>query len=214
MLTSLRPGACPLHLVASYERTTTKNQSRLNDRVQLENIIHNMNCPSRTDEPEGTGFNQSPNALAADLTTRQDLNGRANSRVLMRIASPESEDVIEDALGDLREREAGVDVQGKGMLGRTLTRASLNSGGRLREPLGVPEGDSRMESSCFRWKKCSRGVLEVVKKFGKFIGPGFMVRITFKPPADHYLYASQLPPAKYAFPPLCLTSFIDLRCLH
>jgi len=40
-----------------------------------------MNCPSRTDElPEHDGYNQSPSALAADLTTRQDLNGMVNLR--------------------------------------------------------------------------------------------------------------------------------------
>ena len=40
-----------------------------------------MNCPSRTDEPpEFDGKNQSPSALAADLTTRQDLNGIVNLR--------------------------------------------------------------------------------------------------------------------------------------
>ncbi len=38
-------------------------------------------CPSRTDEPyEGEGYNQSPNHLAADLTTNEDLNGIANAR--------------------------------------------------------------------------------------------------------------------------------------
>ena len=40
-----------------------------------------MNCPSRTDEPpKHDGKNQSPSALAADLTTRQDLNGIVNLR--------------------------------------------------------------------------------------------------------------------------------------
>ncbi|KAK4694462.1 hypothetical protein P7C71_g3126, partial [Lecanoromycetidae sp. Uapishka_2] len=40
-----------------------------------------MNCPSRTDDvPEHDGYNQSPSALAADLTTRQDLNGIVNLR--------------------------------------------------------------------------------------------------------------------------------------
>ncbi len=40
-----------------------------------------MNCPSRTDEPpEHDGKNQSPSALAADLTTREDLNGIVNLR--------------------------------------------------------------------------------------------------------------------------------------
>lgn len=41
-----------------------------------------MNCPSRIDEalllhPD---WNQNPPFLAADLTTREDLNGRANER--------------------------------------------------------------------------------------------------------------------------------------
>lgn len=68
-----------------------------------------MNCPSRTEEPEGTGFNQNPSSLAADLTTRQDLNGIANSRVLRRIASSEIQDVVEcvpddDAVGEKGER--------------------------------------------------------------------------------------------------------------
>lgn len=41
-----------------------------------------MNCPSRTDdaELEHPFWNQQPHYLAADLTTRQDLNGIANSR--------------------------------------------------------------------------------------------------------------------------------------
>ncbi|KIW85555.1 hypothetical protein Z517_00947 [Fonsecaea pedrosoi CBS 271.37] len=41
-----------------------------------------MNCPSRTDdvELEHPTWNQNPPDLAADLTTRQDLNGIANSR--------------------------------------------------------------------------------------------------------------------------------------
>ncbi|KAF1841570.1 Zip-domain-containing protein [Cucurbitaria berberidis CBS 394.84] len=43
-----------------------------------------MNCPSRTDEDLllNPGWNQSPPRFAADLTTRQDLNGIANSREL------------------------------------------------------------------------------------------------------------------------------------
>ena len=40
-----------------------------------------MNCPSRNDETlEHEGWNQSPPALAADLTTREDLNGTVNRR--------------------------------------------------------------------------------------------------------------------------------------
>ena len=41
-----------------------------------------MNCPSRNDEepPEHEGWNQNPSALAADLTTREDMNGVCNRR--------------------------------------------------------------------------------------------------------------------------------------
>lgn len=40
-----------------------------------------MNCPSRNEEPlEHEGWNQNPSALAADLTTREDLNGTVNRR--------------------------------------------------------------------------------------------------------------------------------------
>src|SRR5438046_10004728 len=41
-----------------------------------------MNCPSRVDETlDRPGWNQSPPRLAAEMTTRQDLNGIAKSRL-------------------------------------------------------------------------------------------------------------------------------------
>ncbi|KAF8538723.1 transporter protein Smf2 [Trichophaea hybrida] len=40
-----------------------------------------MNCPSRTDDTGREGWNQNPPSLAADTTTRQDMNGLANSRL-------------------------------------------------------------------------------------------------------------------------------------
>lgn len=44
-----------------------------------------MNQTSRTDEPiVSDGYNQSPPSLSADLTTNNDLNGRANDRRLGR----------------------------------------------------------------------------------------------------------------------------------
>lgn len=51
-----------------------------------------MNCPSRNDDPlEHEGWNQSPPALAADLTTREDLNGKVNRRT-NQDSSKEAED--------------------------------------------------------------------------------------------------------------------------
>lgn len=51
-----------------------------------------MNCPSRNDETiEHEDWNQSPSALAADLTTREDLNGKVNRRT-NQDSSKEAED--------------------------------------------------------------------------------------------------------------------------
>lgn len=139
-----------------------------------------MNCPSRTDEPEGTGFNQNPNALAADLTTRQDLNGRANSRLLRRIASADVEDAVEDELGDERERNAlsgGNEKKGEGMLERTVTTRRASHVGRPTETLEVSEGAGGAGEDDSHFVKYSRSAFEVLKKFGKFVGPGFMVSI-------------------------------------
>jgi metal iron transporter len=135
---------------------------------------HNMNCPSRTDEPEGMGFNQNPNALAADLTTRQDLNGRANSRLLRRIASSEVEAVVEDETGDSRERNSNKDKKVDGVVKRMVTRTGLSHVGRPRDTLQVSDRDGR---GVFQLRKYSASVLEVLKKFGKFVGPGFMVSL-------------------------------------
>ncbi|KAF2257794.1 Zip-domain-containing protein [Lojkania enalia] len=42
-----------------------------------------MNCPSRTDDSlQRPGWNQNPPCFAADLTTRQDMNGIVNARTL------------------------------------------------------------------------------------------------------------------------------------
>jgi metal iron transporter len=129
-----------------------------------------MNCPSRTDEPEDSGFNQSPNALAADLTTRQDLNGIANSRLLLRrTASSDVENVVVvvDEPGDLRERKAGENEKG-GIGEATLERTRAGSHEVAEGARGGGNGLVRTSTT----------VLEVLKKFGRFIGPGFMVSIS------------------------------------
>jgi metal iron transporter len=131
-----------------------------------------MNCPSRTEEPEGTGFNQNPSALSADLTTRQDLNGRANSRVLRRIASSEIQDVVECVPDDdsPRKREASL---------REKEAATTEKGGHVGEmgtsSLAVSD-ENNGEGGSGNW--LLRNFMRVRKfliTYAKFVGPGFMV---------------------------------------
>jgi metal iron transporter len=132
-----------------------------------------MNCPSRTEEPEGTGYNQNPSSLAPDLTTRQDLNGIANTRVLRRIATGDIESVIDHVpeddetavkakdLKDLRDSHVG-----SGMSKFEVVELSNAEGGR-----GVEERREHHRTST-KWFMRLR---KVMLTFGKFVGPGFMV---------------------------------------
>jgi len=112
-----------------------------------------MNCPSRTDEPEGTGMNQSPPSLAAALTTRADLNGMANSRVLRRSDEREPERLEEAIEGD-----------------------SPDGNGMIKEGMVVggdgPPGGRREKGRVARKLVDARDGL---KKFLRFLGPGMMV---------------------------------------
>jgi metal iron transporter len=140
-----------------------------------------MNCPSRTEEPEGDGFNQNPSALSGDLTTRQDLNGIANARMLRRIASSEVENVV--------ERNPDDDVNPKKPKLTTiisLTRRTKPS--HVGESIGTSPAPAILVASegagegggsnggkrgfLMKWFNEAK---KFFMTFGKFVGPGFMV---------------------------------------
>ena len=118
-------------------------------------------------------MNQNPNTLAADLTTREDLNGMANSRMLRRQNSREIERMVEEESGDFEDGKKGSLVTG-----RVLSRQTSGIG--LESPTAVVEAD------CGNGGRRGAGVTptlslglkrlrDVVMKFGRFIGPGMMV---------------------------------------
>jgi metal iron transporter len=166
-------------------------------QVSLSSILElfaTMNCPSRTEEPEGTGFNQNPSALSADLTTREDLNGMANTRELRRISSTEIESGIatnqDDAergknLITLGEKGGQSHVDGDSGASAVDIAAGGNGSGRGAGGIGVQFMKGFMKMRNF------------VVKYGKFVGPGFMV--------CHHLLLSPLE---------ILTLFLDICGLH
>ncbi|TVY39780.1 Manganese transporter [Lachnellula subtilissima] len=87
-----------------------------------------MNCPSRTEEPEGDGFNQNPSSLAADLTTRQDLNGIANTRILRRTSSSEMQPMEEHEPSRQTERDKNIHSSKEGGEGTLGSRDGSGSG--------------------------------------------------------------------------------------
>jgi metal iron transporter len=139
-----------------------------------------MNCPSRTDEPEGTGMNQSPNSLAADLTTREDLNGMANLKLLRRNAS-EIEQPTDEGLSDSPDEKPRPFVEDEGVVSQTKEHQMAGpidfSGGSGSGGWGRRVGREKR----FRMSQVFTNTRDVVKKFGHFIGPGMMVSGDFGP---------------------------------
>ena len=145
-----------------------------------------MNCPSRTDETlEHDGWNQNPPALAAELTTRSDLNGIANTRV------QRDQEVMEDHMLDKGAKE--LDDRLSTQLGSTISskaeHATETSKGAT-EIQGPPitagntpcGSDSRFSA---RSRTSLRRLGQILLKFSKFIGPGFMVSVAYIDPGNY-----------------------------
>lgn len=101
-------------------------------------------------------MNQNPNPLAPALTTRQDLNGIANAKVLRRLAPVER--VAEH---DPDDGPAAGQQQAATAVGASPARDGTHGAG----------GGGK-------WASWRTRVIEVVKTFGRFVGPGFMVRLS------------------------------------
>ncbi|KAK5167255.1 hypothetical protein LTR04_000068 [Oleoguttula sp. CCFEE 6159] len=134
-----------------------------------------MNCPSRTDADDGTnGWNQSPPALAADLTTRNDMDHIVNRRQLRdHKLDPGNSKGVEiipcEQQGDTDgEKDAAVGYGGMGVAG-------LGSGSGSKKPSGF--------GPCVNNR--ARRAFQVLKKYCKFIGPGFCISVAYIDPGNY-----------------------------
>ncbi|KAL8825745.1 MAG: hypothetical protein Q9170_007676 [Blastenia crenularia] len=145
-----------------------------------------MNCPSRTDEEdEGRGWNQSPPGLSADLTTRADLNGIANLRTRrnndeLSHGPPQVDGWIELDQPDIPTHPnskpgLGHVAESSGKSLDTLTSASYHTAHSRRV-------NHYHGGSILRFIQRSGRTLV---KFGKFIGPGFMVAVAYIDPGNY-----------------------------
>ena len=151
-----------------------------------------MNCPSRTDDPpEDAGWNQNPPSLAADLTTREDLNGIVNSRSRRSFKSIRLEEhgqvpIAVDPLQDADEASNNERPTSAGTRQENIRRPA-NSNDRSDDPSpALHNSDLGSEA---RRRVLDRGktvkVWHMILKFGKFIGPGFMVAVAYIDPGNY-----------------------------
>lgn len=151
-----------------------------------------MNCPSRTDEPlESDGWNQNPPALAADLTTRQDLNGISNLRTLRSSGISLSEEEVNNP----REEGSSYRLPPE----NPSAAPQPNIEGKSFEVVATSQPSQSLDMSSSPthepspptpppWNTCfSRlhQVRRVLAKYVKFIGPGFMVSVAYIDPGNY-----------------------------
>ncbi|KAI4181250.1 MAG: hypothetical protein LQ346_006833 [Caloplaca aetnensis] len=139
-----------------------------------------MNRPSRTDEPgERDGWNQSPPHLSADLTTREDLNGKANSRTHRdadaSAAGPPQLDGWEEPVIPTRMRRQSRGAEGSESTSHTIPSASYHTANSQQSR---PNTKSHLSHT-------ARRLGTTLLKFGKFIGPGFMVAVAYIDPGNY-----------------------------
>ncbi len=147
-----------------------------------------MNCPSRTDETnENQGWNQNPSGLTADLTKRQDLDGRANSRA-QRDHGPGTTELAEIDYNRVVEPpgmvEKGYEQDRKPY---KITQCSI--GNQLDESMASPHPLPYTHDNGTNWIKSVVGFLrrsgQVLLKYSRFIGPGFMISVAYIDPGNY-----------------------------
>lgn len=150
-----------------------------------------MNCPSRVD-PEAlpNGWNQNPNAH--DLDTNEDFNGRTNLRQHRdhRISSElpaESELDPQDDRITPNDKKDNTRLSERSVDGEDETEAGPSRGDDLTTAYTVDGIESRRGSKDpprrgaplqLYMKRC----WSLLAKFGRFIGPGFMVAVSYIDP--------------------------------
>ena len=144
-----------------------------------------MNCPSRTDEvPEHDGWNQNPPSLTGDLTTRADLNGISNLRLQRdHLNSGGAVDLeILDVIPDdpirrvLRDPPASVPHH-SGKKDQKVNESACYVPDDVPIPPTTTHGEDEMTLVRRFWL--------ILRKFGKFVGPGFMVSVAYIDPGNY-----------------------------
>ncbi|GFF26997.1 manganese transporter SMF1 [Aspergillus udagawae] len=144
-----------------------------------------MNCPSRTDDTlEHPAWNQNPPALNADITTRNDLNGIANSKVHRKHASGmggvSGQDIMEtDCQPHCQDGTESEIVETK-TLGGVIAAASgcENPQSHSGSPRRHSDFTSIITSHILR-------VGQSLVKFSRFVGPGFLIAVAYIDPGNY-----------------------------
>ncbi|KAJ5899674.1 Smf1 [Penicillium taxi] len=141
-----------------------------------------MNCPSRNDETwDHPDWNQSPPLFSSDTTSRNDFNGIVNTRAHRSIAANAGRSTSNDTLS-IDHRPHICEDQGPGNE-KTLDGEVIADTSRV-QPLSkisrsfLRSFKNHVTSSAVHWAHS-------LIKFGRFIGPGFLVAVAYIDPGNY-----------------------------
>jgi len=148
-----------------------------------------MNQTSRTDDILGNpGWNQNPPALNAEATTREDLNGIANSRE-QRVTSSRGSDSGSDIVPRSEVFTPTRDLEKSQSLPERSTRLSRTASA-VDQPLD--------RSNALTVQLPIPRFLRPLVKFASFIGPGFLIAVAYIDPGNYSTDVAAGAQSKYA----------------
>ncbi|KIX97345.1 uncharacterized protein Z520_06797 [Fonsecaea multimorphosa CBS 102226] len=138
-----------------------------------------MNCPSRTDDTEAhPDWNQNPQALSADLTTRADLNGIVNLREDRATESSPENDAQEDI------RVVAVDNSESPSHALKLPIA-VNVDPPEQQQAALQQTHPRRFETFRSPRAFMNKAIVVAQKYAKFVGPGFLISVAYIDPGNY-----------------------------
>ena len=146
-----------------------------------------MNCPSRVDADLNDDWNQSPDALAGDATTRSDL-GRLASARLQRDHKLKTQNAPNlNAMPFPTQDDHDDDSIERGLNGEKHSRDSSGLEQKAIDNLDAAScrNSSPPNSAPHFLLVPFRRIGQVLWKFVKFIGPGFMIAVAYIDPGNY-----------------------------
>jgi len=154
-----------------------------------------MNCPSRTDAIIEDGMNQSPNAFAPDITTRSDFGQIANARLQRDHRVGVGGDATDTEAVALQQLTKGPDKNGTSVIAEA-GEGGGDGGGLGRTGDGAMSSEHNNSGSTASPNSQSSRIPPPVKhffhrlgsvfvKYGKFVGPGFMISVAYIDPGNY-----------------------------
>lgn len=160
-----------------------------------------MNCPSKTEPIVPDHFNQTPNGLAADLTTNNDLariaalrlqyNHRLKDQHVLHIEPA----AVQEPCGYILRRRGGGDEGDEGFVMKreaeesTIKREANIGEQMLQDTIGTAIGGSssfdNQDPRAPFWKRSFTSTGRVLKRYARFVGPGFMISVAYIDPGNY-----------------------------